>query len=258
MMRFGGKVAIVTGAASGIGLATARALADDGAFVIGTDWNAGAAEAWPVAATGRGLFLHHDVRDALGWRRAVQAALGRHGRLDVLVNAAGVNGVLPGGAPPQQVHDMDDGIWDHVFAINALGVMLGCRAALPAMRATGGAIVNVSSIAAKRAWVLRAAYGASKASVYSQTRSVARFAGMRGWRIRCNAVLPGPIATPMLFPDGKLIALAGPANDPVAHVPLHRFGQPEEVARPILFLASDEASYVTGVGLMVDGGIAAT
>lgn len=257
-MRFGGKVAVVTGAASGIGLATARALAAEGAFVIGTDWNGEAAASWPVAAAGRGLFLRHDVRDALGWRHVVQTALGRCGRLDVLVNAAGINGALPDRTPSQQVHDMDDATWARVIAINAEGVMLGCRAALPAMRARGGAIVSISSIAAQRSWPLRGAYGVSKASVYQHTRSVARYAGMRGWRIRCNAVLPGPIATPMIFPNGKLIQLAGPANDPVGHVPLARFGRPEEVAAPILFLASDEASYITGVGLHVDGGIAAT
>jgi len=257
MMRFGGKVAVVTGAASGIGLATAEMLAAEGAFVIGTDRH-DAGEAWTPAAQGRGLFLRHDVCEALDWRHVMQTAFGRYGRLDVLVNAAGINGVFAEGTPPQQVQDMDDAVWALVTRINAEGVMLGCRFALQAMSARGGAIVNISSIAAKKAWTLRAAYGVSKASVFQHTKSVARIAGDRGWRIRCNAVLPGPIETPMLFPGGKLIQLAGAAGNPVAHVPMARMGKASEVAAPILFLASDEASYITGAGLHIDGGIAAT
>ena len=258
MMRFGGKLAVVTGAASGIGLATAEMLAAEGAFVIGTDRHDHHAATWAPMVAGRGLFLRHDVRDALGWRHVMQTALGRYGRLDVLVNAAGVNGVLAGGTPPQQVDDMDAAIWAFVTGVNAEGVMLGCRFALQAMRGRGGAIVNISSIAAKKGWTLRAAYGVSKASVLQHTKSVARQAGENGWRIRCNAVLPGPIETPMLFPGGKLIPLAGAAGNPVAHVPMGRMGKAAEVAAPILFLASDEASYITGAGLHIDGGLAAT
>jgi NAD(P)-dependent dehydrogenase (short-subunit alcohol dehydrogenase family) len=178
MMRFGGKVAVVTGAASGIGLATAEMLAAEGAFVIGTDRH-DAGEAWTPAAQGRGLFLRHDVCEALDWRHVMQTALGRYGRLDVLVNAAGINGVFAEGTPPQQVQDMDDAVWALVTRINAEGVMLGCRFALQAMSARGGAIVNISSIAAKKAWTLRAAYGVSKASVFQHTKSVARLAGLR-------------------------------------------------------------------------------
>jgi len=134
-------------------------------------------------------------------------------------------------------------------------VVLGCRAALRAMAGRGGAIVNISSIAAQKGWPARGAYGASKAAVLQYSRTVARYAAGRGWPIRCNAVLPGPIATPMLFPSGQTTATGGDGRAGADHVPLGRFGIAEEVARPILFLASDEARYITGTGLLIDGGL---
>ena len=258
MMRFGGKLAVVTGAASGIGLTTAELLVAEGAFVIGTDRHDQHAATWGPALGGRGLFLRHDVRDALDWRHVMQTALGRYGRLDVLVNAAGVNGVLADGTPPQQVHDMDDSIWAFVNGVNAEGVMLGCRFALQAMRARGGAIVNISSISAVR-HNLRPfiAYYTSKAGILGFTRGVALDHAKS--RIRCNAILPGMMNTPMMIEPAK--ARMSQAEMVVwmkerdAKVPYGRAGTGWDVARAALFFASDDSDYITGQTLVVDGGV---
>jgi len=257
MARLEDKVAIVTGAASGIGRATACLFAAEGARVIGTDVHYVDDDEWLRDCGAAARFLHHDVCDETRWGEVVaEAAAG--GGLDILVNCAGTNGAGGEDPPPQEPDVIGLDIWRLVNRVNAEGTMLGCRAAMPAMRDSGGgAIVNISSIAAQKGWPMRTAYGTSKAAVLQYTRTVARHCAQQGWNIRCNAVLPGPIDTPMIKPPGGKPLAGGDGRAGAEHVPIKRYGDPMEVARPMLFLASDEASYITGAGLNVDGGIAA-
>ncbi len=258
MARLEGKVAIVTGAASGIGRATASLFAAHGAQVIGTDVSYIDDDEWQCDCGKTALFRHHDVCDEARWTEVVKEVVTVFGGLDILVNCAGVNGAGGEDPPPQEPDVIGLDIWRKVNCINAGGTMLGCRTVIPAMRENGkGAIVNISSIAAQKGWPARTAYGTSKAAVLQYTRSVARHCAQQGWNIRCNAVLPGPIDTPMIKPPGGRPLAGGDGRAGTDHVPIKRYGSPMEVARPMLFLASDEASYVTGAGLNVDGGIAA-
>ena len=253
MSEFHDRIALVTGAASGIGLAVSKILAARGATVWGMDVE-DSQTAWEALATSGGL-LRGDVSKEEDWA-AVLEKLGSP--FDVLVNAAGINGVTLPGDGSQGPDKMNLDTWRRVMAVNVDGIMIGCKRAIPYMRDSGGSIVNISSIAAQRGWPSRSAYGASKAAVLQYTKSVARYCAGEGWAIRCNAVLPGPIDTPMLRPVGTLDLIAGgDGREGADHVPMARYGDPEEVAWPIIFLASDRASYITGIGLPVDGGIVA-
>lgn len=249
---FAGKVAIVTGAASGIGRASARLLAQGGACVIGGDIALAAAREWRAALGGEGLLRALDVTDDTAWLDAVAEAQSRFGGLHILVHCAGAVRLAK---HPQEPDVVSETVWRHMHAVNLDSLMLGVRAAIPALRAAGrGSIVAVSSLAGLRGRAGSSAYAAAKAAVLQYVKTVAKHAGEQGWPIRCNAVVPGPIDTPMMGSPG----LAGGPNDPwVAEVPLRRYGSPEEVAAAIAFLASDEASYITGVGLPVDGGVSA-
>jgi NAD(P)-dependent dehydrogenase (short-subunit alcohol dehydrogenase family) len=252
MARLAGKIAMVTGAASGIGAATAALFAAEGAQVV-------AADIVPVDEAGgaaRNVLL--DVRSDEDWRTAIGEATDAFGCLDILVNCAGVN-ADPRAPDVDQTPDVLalDKVRG-VMGINLEGTILGCRHAVTAMReGGGGAIVNVSSIAAIRGWPVRTAYAISKAGVLQYTMSLAVRCARAGWKIRCNAVLPGPIATPMLVAISGTRRKAGDGRPGTDHVPLGRLGEPVEVAAPILFLASDDASYITGTGLVIDGGITA-
>lgn len=257
MARLDDKVAVITGAASGIGLAAARLFAAEGAKVVGTDLQFVDDDTWRDHCGGDALFLRHDVTDEDRWASVIGEAERHGGRIDILLNCAGINGVSGEEAPPQEPDVIGLDIWRRVNRVNAEGTLLGCRAVIPVMREHGGAIVNISSIAAQKGWPIRTAYGASKAAVLQYTKSVARYCAESGWKIRCNAVLPGPIDTPMIKPPGRKPLAGGDGQAGVDHVPIKRYGEPLEVARPMLFLASDEASYITGAGLNVDGGIAA-
>ncbi len=257
MGRVDGKVAIITGAASGIGRAAARLFAAEGAKVVGTDLQFVDDDAWRRDCGDEALFLHHDVTDEARWEAVVGDTVAQAGQVDILLNCAGINGVSGDDAPPQAPDAIGLDIWRRVNRVNADGTLLGCRTVIPVMQENGGAIVNISSIAAQKGWPIRTAYGASKAAVLQYTRSVARYCAESGWSIRCNAVLPGPIDTPMIKPPGRKPLAGGDGQAGADHVPIKRYGDPLEVVRPMLFLASDEASYITGAGLNVDGGIAA-
>lgn len=252
MTRLAGKVALVTGAASGIGAATAALFAAEGAQVL-------AADIVPMDDAGAARTVVLDVRSEEDWRAAIGAAMDGFGRLDILVNCAGVN-ADPAAPEADQTPDvLALGEVPAVMGINLGGTILGCRHGVAAMReGGGGAIVNISSIAAVRGWPVRAAYAISKAGVLQYTMSLAVRCARAGWNIRCNAVLPGPIATPMLVAISGKRHTAGDGRPGTDHVPMGRLGEPREVAAPILFLASDDASYITGTGLVIDGGITAT
>lgn len=252
MIRLAGKVALVTGAASGIGAATAALFAAEGAQVL-------AADIVPMDDAGAARTVVLDVRSEEDWRAAIGAAMDGFGRLDILVNCAGVN-ADPAAPEADQTPDvLALGDVPAVMGINLEGTIMGCRHGVAAMReGGGGAIVNISSIAAVRGWPVRAAYAISKAGVLQYTMSLAVRCARAGWNIRCNAVLPGPIATPMLVAISGKRHKAGDGRPGTDHVPMGRLGEPREVAAPILFLASDDASYITGTGLVIDGGITAT
>ncbi len=245
-----GKVCLVTGAASGIGAATARRLAREGANVVLTDIRTDAGAA--VAAETGGAFHAHDVTDEAGWRDLISHIMAKYRRLDVAVNNAGI--FVPG-----SIEETDLDTWNRVLAVNATSVMLGCREAIRAMRENpdgpNGSIVNVSSITGFVGLATGAAYTASKGAVRLLTKSVAVHCARNYRHIRCNSVHPGVIDTPMNQ------AAFDASNDPAgmrasfeALQPIGRMIRPEDVAAGIFYLASDEARSTTGAELLIDGG----
>lgn len=252
MGRLEERVAAVTGAGSGIGRATASRFSAEGAAVVVADVDADAAMSVASelsAAGGRAEPVTVDVSEADQVEAMVAAATSTFGRLDVFVNNAGIFPADDGG-----LLDTPPDTWRRVMEVNLQGVWLGCRAAVPAMRSSGGgSIVNVASfVALMGAATAQVAYTASKGGVLSLTREVAVEYARAG--IRVNAVCPGPIETPLL---AELLADPARRARRLVHVPMGRFGRPEEVAAAVLFLASDEASFMTGTALVVDGGITA-
>ncbi len=245
-LQFNHKIAIVTGAASGIGAATAALLAARGAFVWVADQDFTGAEV--VVARIGGAAVELDVRSTASWIAAMNRIHSQSGEVSVLVNAAGVSRT----AATADVFDVEPAEWREIFAVNVEGTLIGCQQAMRAMGTKGGAIVNVSSTTALSPTATLAAYGASKAAVHQLTKSVAAACAIRGLPIRCNAVLPGMTDTPMMasMPAGTKALWE-------AQIPLGRFAAAEEIANTIAFLASDQASYVNGAALLVDGALLA-
>ena len=246
-MRLGGKVALISGGARGIGAATARLFAREGARVVIGDLleaEGRRVEAELVAQSGQALYVPLDVTSESAWERAVAAAVSRFGRIDVLVNNAGI-----GGAGRLEETRLED--WNRVMDVNAKGVFLGTRAAIPALRqAGGGSIVNISSqLGLVGMDDSSPQYQASKGAVRLLTKLTALQYAKE--RIRANSVHPGPIITPMT---------EGRRADPTvfarmtSRIPLGRYGEAEEVAYGVLYLASDESRFVTGSELVIDGG----
>ncbi|MBA2936402.1 SDR family oxidoreductase [Sphingomonas sp. CGMCC 1.13654] len=256
MGRLNGKVALVTGAARGIGEAIARAFVADGARVWLTDIADASASAEALGAQARSARL--DVRSETEWDAAIAALLKRDGRLDVLVNNAGVTGFEASAGPhdPENA-SLDD--WRAVHATNLDGTFLGCRAAIRAMRPTGsGSIINISSRSGLVGIPGAAAYASSKAAVRNHSKSVALWCAQQGLAIRCNSIHPAAILTPMwdaMLGDGP--DRADREASLVANTPLRRFGTVEEVAAMAVYLASDESAYVTGSEFHIDGGLLA-
>ena len=246
-MRLDGKVAIVTGAASGMGAATARRFAREGAKVVVADLleDEGRAVAQQiVTANGAGEFMKLDVASEANWKAVVDATVAKFGRLDILVNNAGISG--------SAVEDvLDTKMWDRLMEVNGRGTFLGLKFAVPAMKAAGGgSIVNLSSISGVVGQNrIHVGYNASKGAVRTLTKSAAVQFGPD--KIRVNSIHPG-----LMPPMRTSGATADPAfrGQMLKAVPLGRAGEIDEVANAILFLASDEASYITGAELYVDGG----
>ncbi len=251
-MRLEGKVALITGAASGMGKVAAQLFASEGARVVVSDVSdeAGEATVGEIGdAGGEAAYVHADVSRGADAERMVAFAVDRFGQLDVLYNNAGI-------FHPQDdsVVNTPEDVWDRTIDINLKGVFLGCRYGIPAMLANGGgSIINVASfVALMGAAAPQIAYTASKGGVLAMTREIAVEFARKG--IRANALCPGPIETPLL---ADLLADPERRNRRLVHIPIGRFGKAEEIARAALFLASDDSSLMTGAALVVDGGITA-
>jgi NAD(P)-dependent dehydrogenase (short-subunit alcohol dehydrogenase family) len=249
------KVALVTGGAGGLGGATARRMAEEGATVILADLADEQGQA--LAREIGGEYRRLDVTSEDSWAAAVKAVDGRHGRIDVLVNGAGIEGDFVSGSPETTSLET----WNKVLRVNLDGVFLGCKHVLPVMKRAGkGSIVNISSMASFLGTPVNVAYGASKAGVQQLTKSVAVHGTRGGMKIRCNSVHPGVIRTRMLEEIYKQIGQIANVSAEEAEqlslrqVPFGHVGEPDDVAWLILYLASDEAKYVTGSEFMVDGG----
>ena len=248
-MRLQGKVALISGAARGIGAAQARLFALHGATVVIGDIREHDGSRLARAIAGEGgdaVFVRLDVTSEQDWERAVAEVVGRSDKLNVLVNNAGV-------FERATVEQTAPDAWDRLMDVNAKGVFLGTKAAIPAMRgAGGGSIVNVSSIAGLVGTAVATAYNASKGAVRLLTKSTAvQYAGEG---IRANSIHPGPAETDML---PQLFPTAEERDQRISKIPLGRFARAEDVAYAALFLASDESSFVTGSELVVDGGATA-
>ncbi|MBE8476081.1 glucose 1-dehydrogenase [Streptomyces justiciae] len=241
MARLNGKVAVITGAARGMGATHARRFVEEGASVVITDVLKDEGEALAAELGAQACFFAHDVTDAVGWHQVVTLAEETFGPVAILVNNAGVGQVRP-------LLDMTEAEYRRVVDINQLGVFLGMKAVIPSMRRLGGgSIVNVSSTSGLVGSPAGAAYSASKFGVRGLTKSVAVEFAAEG--IRVNSVHPGVIVTPMTDEYG----FTGD-HPAIRATPMRRPAQPEEVTALVLYLASDESSFSTGAEFVVDGG----
>ncbi len=244
MERLTGKIALVTGGASGLGEAIARRFVAEGAAVIVADIDAAAGEALVAELGPPARFVRLDVSDEASWL----AALATCDRLDVLVNNAGITTL---GSIEEVTLDQ----LRHEFDIDVVGVFLGCKHAIPLMREQGGSIINMSSMTGVRAQGNLVAYNAAKAAVTHITKSCALHFAERGYPIRCNSVHPGAIHTPII--DKVLAQSDDPAalyRSFVASHPIGRLGKPEEIAAICAYLAADESAFATGAEFRIDGG----
>jgi NAD(P)-dependent dehydrogenase (short-subunit alcohol dehydrogenase family) len=250
MGRVSGKVALITGGASGLGCATARILAEQGAKVVITDIQEDAGTRVAAEIGHDVLFLQQNVANEADWQRVMSRIISEYGRLDILVNNAGLLHMA-------SIEDTSLEDWQRIHAVNSDGVFLGCKYAIETMKGTtkSGSIINISSGAGLRPISLVPAYGASKSVVWSLTRTTALHCAESGYPIRCNSIHPGVIQTPMMeatVPEGEDID-ATLALHAEVH-PMKRLVTVVDVALSILYLASDESAIVTGVALPVDGG----
>lgn len=251
MARMSGKVALISGGAEGIGAAVARQIVGEGGCVMLGDIQIDKARLLAGELGERAAAVELDVRDCDQWHAAVAATQAHFGKLTVLCNIAGIS-------EPGHVPEVDLDSWNRTIDINLHGTFFGCRAAIPAMEASGEpcAIVNIGSMIAMRPGAMFAAYAASKAGVQALTRTIALSCAERGLPIRANLVHPGAIRTPM-YNRYKFSGMMPPdeleASFAATH-PMNRIGEPEEVARAVVFLASDDASFTTGCDFTVDGG----
>jgi NAD(P)-dependent dehydrogenase (short-subunit alcohol dehydrogenase family) len=252
-MKLQGKCALVTGAASGIGQATARLFAQEGARVVAADMNADALQITRQQLAEQGLQIETtvlNVADEAMVKSVVAETLERCGRVDLLLNIAGIGST-------QTAIDTDLETWERVFAVNVRGTFLMSKYLLPSMiKQNYGVIINMASVAGMVGLPDRAAYCSSKAAVIGLTRAMAVDHVKQG--IRVNAICPGTVDSPWV---GRLLAAADDADEArrklVARQPMGRLGQPEEIAEAALYLASDAASFVTGMTLAIDGGLTA-
>ena len=253
--RVAGKIALVTGAGSGLGRASAVLLARAGARVAVTDIDEASARATAAAIdgerSGAAIALRHDVTEEAAWTAALEATVAAFGGLHVLVNNAGI---AEGGS----VEDTDLATWRRVHAVDLDGVFLGCKYAIQHIHASGrGSIINISSIAGIIAGHNMAAYNSAKAAVRHLTKSVALHCAKQGYDIRCNSVHPSFVRTAILDPLVERLGAEQAYAKLARQIPMGRIGEPDDVAYGVLYLASDESGFMTGAELVIDGGISA-
>ncbi len=253
MSRFSGKVVLITGAAKGLGFATAKRFAEEGAKVAITDRDIAGGNAAAAELGGNSLFLEQDVTDEASWAQVFDAVSKQLGPVDVVVNNAGIGHF-------ETIETMTYERWLKTIDVNLNGVFLGTKIAVERLKPRGGAIVNVASIEGFVGDPALPAYNASKGAVRIFTKSSALLCARSGYNIRVNSVCPGFVETKLV--SDALTALGDEAAEAasaatIARIPMGRFGRPEEIASAIAFLASDDASYVTGSDLVVDGGFTA-
>ena len=249
--RLLGKVAVITGGARGIGYATARAFCDEGADVLVVDRDE------PETVISGLTFIRHDISQPTAWEHIAKQVHERWGRLDILFNNAGISGFSGESPPPQDPKQITLETWRDIHQVNMESVLLGCKMALERM-SEGGSIINMASRSGLVGIPTAVAYAASKASIISYTKSVALYCAAEQCGIRCNSVSPAAIDTPMwdiLADESDALTLAKAQIS--EGIPVGRMGTPEEVAMAVVYLASDESSYVTGTNLTIDGGILA-
>lgn len=246
-----GKTALVTGAASGLGLAIARSMVREGAQVALTDIAEDRAAAAAAALGNQAIAVRHDVTNENEWNYALEATRNAFGDLHILVNNAGV-------ALQASIEDTSLADWRRVHAVDLDGVFLGCKYAIPIIaQSGGGAIVNIASISAIVASHNLAAYNSAKAAVRHLTKSVALHCAKEKYNIRCNAVLPTFIDTPLLSTMAPSMDHDILLEKLARQIPLGRIGRPEDVALAVIYLASDEAAMMTGSEIVLDGGLSA-
>ncbi len=251
------KIALITGAAQGIGFACAELFAKEGAYVFLSDINDDLGKKAAAKIGSQAKYLHLDVQSESDWDRVINQIIHEKHHLDILINNAGITGFQEDFGPQDPENASLDS-WRKVHAVNSDGIFLGCKKAIHWMKSKKGSIINVSSRSGLVGIPRAAAYAASKAAVRNHTKSVALYCCEQGYDIRCNSLHPAAILTPMWEPmlgSGKAREqkLAEFAKD----IPMHRLGTPEDVAYAALFLASEESKYITGTELNIDGGILA-
>ncbi|MEM1121721.1 MAG: SDR family oxidoreductase [Bacteroidota bacterium] len=256
MNRLHQKICLITGAARGIGQAIAELFHQEGGTVIVTDIRDEEGKAIAQKMS-NGEYLHLDVKNESEWQQVTNYIIKKYGRLDVLVNNAGITGFLETSGP-FDAENVDLASWQEVQVVNSTGVMLGCKYAIKAMKEKGGNIVNISSRSGIVGIPLAVAYAASKAAVRNHTKSVALYCAEKGYKIRCNSIHPAAIMTPMwdaMLGTGEMRTKM--MKDVEAGIPMGHFGEPMDVAYSALFLANEESKYITGIELTIDGGILA-
>lgn len=255
--RLAGKIALITGAAQGIGKACAELFAKEGAFVFVSDVNDDLGVKTAEGIGPQAQYLYLNVQHENDWDTAIQQIIKEKKHLDILVNNAGITGFQEGFGLQDPEHASLDS-WRRVHAVNSEGVFLGCQKAIQTMKHAKGSIVNISSRSGIVGIPGAAAYAASKAAVRNHTKSVALYCCEQGYDIRCNSIHPAAIFTPMWEP---MLGTGAEREERLTQfakdIPMRKLGSPEDVAYAALFLASDEAKYITGIELTVDGGILA-
>lgn len=247
MNRVAGKVALITGAASGLGRADAELLAAEGAKVVLTDINEDAGREAAQAIGENAHFIKHDVASEDDWQKVISETVAKFGHLDILVNNAGV---VVMASPEETTLEQ----FRFANSIMSEGVFLGCKYAIPAMKDSGGgSIINMSSVASHLGYPIFFAYSAAKGAVRSMTKTIAVHCQAEGYGIRCNSIHAGAIETPMVqFAQGRP---GEPHEVPEGILPIEAAGAPKDVANMVLYLASDESRFVTGAEFMLDNGL---
>tara|TARA_B100000674_G_C37895348_1_gene941054 strand:- start:107 stop:874 length:768 start_codon:yes stop_codon:yes gene_type:complete len=254
-MRVNGKVAVVTGAASGLGFAATQRLMDEGARVILTDINREVLETMSERlshySTSQYSTIYHDVSSEDSWKEVIEKVEIEFNSFNVLVNSAGIS-------LGADIVSTDFEVWKKVHEVNLDSVFLGCKYATPIMAKYGhGSIINLSSISGIVAGWNTAAYNSSKAGVRHLTKSVALYCAKKGYDIRCNSIHPAFVNTPILDPLKQAFGEEKAVQKLARQIPMNRIGDPEDVAYAILYLASDESKFMTGTELVLDGGLSA-